>query len=365
VNEDPPPQADRAEDTQELPTAQVIGRVGVDRRLGPPPPGRPRRRFFRGPSGVGCIILFVAGLALGAAVALLFIRHRQPPRLSPPPPPPPRPASAPAPRGPRLVFAPTNVRPEATPEIIEAGQPQVYCFFDVPEAPPSAVATLRWTGATGESADTGAEVVKESADHLRGSGALKPPKGQPVFAEGIYEAELLVDGRKAVDGSFAALKGGAALLEPPKGMERYRPEITDLVVAAGTPPAQTQKPFVLPASPPKVLVTFKYAYALPGAAFTVCWLYEDGLIRQATTEITIRKDAGSAQAWFAPKPPQKLPAGKYAVIISLGEDTPPLAQESFWVGRRPRPDELAAPQQPPTKPPPRRERPAPPHTRPW
>jgi hypothetical protein len=74
----------------------------------------------------------------------------------------------------------------------------------------------------------------------------------------------------------------------------------------------------------------------------VQWLYEDGLIQQATTEVVIRAAEGRGHAWFATKPPQPLPAGKYAVLISVGEGTPPLGQEPFWIGRTPRPDELGS-----------------------
>jgi hypothetical protein len=125
-------------------------------------------------------------------------------------------------------------------------------------------------------------------------------------------------------------------------MERYRPDIKDLTVSAGQPTTPPKKPFVLPAAPAKVLLRFKYAYALPGTAFTVYWLYDEGLIAQATTEINIQKDSGTAEAWFGPKPPAKLPPGKYGVMIGLSAGTPPLAKEDFWIGRQPTAKELGA-----------------------
>ena len=66
---------------------------------------------------------------------------------------------------------------------------------------------------------------------------------------------------------------------------------------------------MLPAASRGVMVRFDYAYALSGTAFTVQWLYEDGLIRQATTEVVIKAAEGLGSAWFATKPPTPLPAG--------------------------------------------------------
>jgi hypothetical protein len=169
---------------------------------------------------------------------------------------------------------------------------------------------------------------------------LKPPAGRTTFDNGLYEIALRVGDQQVVDGSFAVLKGAAELLKRPAGFERYRPEVRNLVVAAVQPKATSRKPCVLPGNTARVVVAFDYAHALSGTALTVQWLYEDGLISQATTEVVIRADQGSGQAWFGRKPPVPLPMGKYGVVISLGEGTPPLAQEWFWIGRQPTAREL-------------------------
>ncbi len=312
-----------------------------------PRPAKARFRYRL--SGLGCVALFLTGILLGAVVGLLFYRHRMAratapavvarPTSVPAPNPAAPPVVAPLPP-PRMVFGPTSTAPKETPEVMEAGLVEVYSFFEVPEAPATAPVTLRWILGDRQPLDAQAEVTKEPGYHLRGSAALKPPLGAKGFAEGIYEVELLVNGARALEGSFAVLKGGAALLKTPKGMERYRPDIQDLTVSAGPATTPPKKPFVLPATPAKVLLRFKYAYALPGTAFTVYWLYEDGLIAQATTEINIQKDSGTAEAWFGPKPPAKLPAGKYGVMIGLSAGTPALAKEDFWIGRQPTAKEL-------------------------
>ncbi len=297
-------------------------------------------------SGPGCLALFLAGLLLGAVSGLMLYRHRlaAPPHQAAPTPTPPPQASLPlvmAPLlAPRMVFGPTKTEPKETPEVLDAGLAQVYCFFDVPEAPPKAPVVPRWVLGGQAPTDAKADVARQPGDHLRGYAVLRPPAGGKAFAEGIYEVELLVNGERALEGSFAMLTGGPALLQTPKGMERYRPEVTNLTVSAGPPPTPPKKPFVLPATPAKVFVRFKYAYALPGTALTVYWLCEDGLVAQATTEINIQKDSGTAEAWFGPKPPAKLPTGKYGVMVGLSEGTPPLAKEDFWIGRRPTPQEL-------------------------
>jgi len=327
------------------PEQEPLGRIGPERRAPAEPPDRPPPGRRRRLSGLGCAALFLTGILLGALGGLLFLARRAPSR--PPsgaPAPSPVPAAAvPEPAAslpvPSLVFSLTKTRPPETPDVLDAGRPEVYCFFDVPDRAPSATLTILWVTGGGQPIDTKAQVTKQPGDHLRGQAVLKPPAGKKLFDEGIYEVEFRVDGERILDGSFAMLKGGGTLLQTPKGMERYRPEIKDLSVSTGTPPAQPKRPFVLPASPPKVLVRFKYAYALPGTALTVYWLYEDGLIPQATTEINIQKDSGTAEAWFRPKPPRKLPVGKYGVMVGLSEGAPPLAKEDFWVGRRPRPEE--------------------------
>jgi hypothetical protein len=323
------------------PHREPLGRIGAERRvpakLPAPQPGRRVRRI----SGLGCAALFLTGILLGALGGLLFLGRwgpRRPPSRAPGPAPPPTavPSSLVAlPPVPSLVFSLAKVRPAETPDVLDAGRPEVHCFFDVPDRPRTAKVAILWVTGDRPPVDSQAQIVKTPSNHLSGEAVLKPPLGKKLFAEGIYEVEVLVDGERALDGSFAMLKGGAGLLQAPKGMERYRPEIKDLSVSTGTPPTQAKKPFVLPASPPKVLVRFRYAYALPGTAFTVYWLYEDGLIPQASTEINIQQDSGTAEAWFRPKPPGKLPAGKYGVIVSLSEGAPPLAKEDFWVGRMP------------------------------
>ncbi len=286
-------------------------------------------------------MLFLVGILLGAVAGLLFLAYRRPASAPSGAPAPASASAAVAPRPaipspvPSLVFSLAETRPPATPDVLDAGRPQLYCFFDVPDKPASGKVALRWVAGQKQPVDTQADVTKEAGDHLRGHAVLRPPLGKKLFEEGIYEVELLVNGERVLDGSFALLKGAVALLQTPKGMERYRPEVKDLSISTGIPPAQPKKPFVLPAAPPKVLVRFRYAYALPGTAFTIHWLYDDGLIPQATTEINIRKDSGLAEAWFGPKPPRKLPSGKYGVIVSLSEGTPPLAKEDFWIGRRP------------------------------
>ena len=316
-----------------------LGRIGPERRAPAKPPDRPSPRRRPRLPGLGCAVLFLTGILLGALGGLLFLARRVPsPPLSGAPTPAAVPAateSVPPPPVPTLVFSLTKTRPAETPDVLDAGRPEMYCFFDVPDRAPSAKVSILWATGDGRPIDAKAQVAEEPGDHLRGRAALKPPPGRKLFDEGIYEVDLLVDGERVLDGSFAMLKGGGALLQTPKGMERYRPEIKDLSVSTGTPPTQPKKPFVLPASPPKVLVRFRYAYALPGTALTVYWLYEDGLIPQATTEINIQKDSGIAEAWFRPKSPGKLPVGKYGVIVGLSEGAPPLAKEDFWVGRMP------------------------------
>jgi len=323
-NAAPPPQAPSPEDTQ-----RIVGPTHR-RRLSP----GALLAFLLAAAAVGV----VAGLAFNRWWTRRYDASRTPTAA---------PLAAPA-RGvgtasspvPDMVFNTTKIRLPATPEVLESGATEVYCFFTIPGESPSAEVAAWWLEAGQEPVRAEGQVVKEHANDLRGYVVLKPPKGAKSFGNGVYEVALYIADEKVVEGSFALLKGAAELLKRPPGMERYRPEVKDVVVSAGVPSRKSEKPLVLPAGAQKVTASFSYAHALSGTAFTVQWLYEDGLIQQATTEVVIKADAGQGQAWFATKPPSPLPTGRYAVLISLGEDTPPLARESFWVGRAPRPEEL-------------------------
>jgi hypothetical protein len=242
-----------------------------------------------------------------------------------------------------LVFSTTNARPKATPEVLEAGAKEVFCFFTVPGVGAAGEVTAWWLSPGKDPVRAEGPVVKEPGRELRGHIVLRPPDNLRAFGNGIYEVALRVGEEQVVDGSFALLKGSAELLKRPPGMERYRPEVKDLVIFSGKPSVKPDKPYVLPAGSSSARVTFAYTHALSGTAFTVQWLHEDGLIQQATTEVVIKAAEGVGAAYFATKPPQPLPAGKYAVLISLDEGTPPLAQEPFWIGRQPRADELQKP----------------------
>jgi hypothetical protein len=316
-------------------------------RLSVPPPMRGGRRRRRLPTAA-LVAILVAGALVGATAGVLFNRWwaaRYQVDVTPPPGAVGKAPTAPVAASPSLtaevVFSTTNVRPKATPEVLEPGAKEVYCFFTIPGEPATADVTAWWLTAGGEPLKAEGQVAKETGPELRGHVVLKPPGKAKVFEGGIYEVALRVNGEEAADASFAMLKGSAELLSKPAGMDRYRPEVKDVAVFSGRPPARPEKPTVLLGSVSSVKVAFSYSHALSGTAFTVQWLYEDGLIQQATTEVVIKAAEGKGDAWFATKPPRPLPAGKYAVLISLGEGTPPLAREQFWIGRQPTAAELA------------------------
>ncbi|MBM3497263.1 MAG: hypothetical protein FJX74_01210 [Armatimonadetes bacterium] len=314
-----------AEDTQQLTVPQT-------------PPPSPRRRM----SGPTLLAFLAVGALMGTAAGVGFnhwwtARHASPepsvetPIASLP--------SVPSP-APAMLFSTARSRPEATAEVLEAGAPLVYCFFSIPDEARGAEVSAWWLDAARDPVRASGEVTLDPGEALSGVVALRPPGAQEVFGPGIYEVALRIAGEPVAEGSFAMLKGAAELVTRPGGMDRYRPEVNNILVFTGEPGGAVRKPCVLPSGTSSVKATFAFAHALSGTAFTVQWLYEDGLIRQATTEVVIRAAEGQADAWFATKPRQALPPGKYAVLVSLGEGTPPLAQEPFWIGRQPRPDEL-------------------------
>ncbi len=305
------------------------------------PTGRPRRRPMSRPV---FLAFLTVGAVVGAAAGVGFNRWWAA-RYAPEPDGPAAEvpieslASLPSPI-PEISFDTTKARPKATAEVLEAGAPVVYCFFTIPGEPHEADVTAWWLNAGQDPVRAEGEVVREPGEALCGYIALKPPAKARAFGNGIYEVALRVGGELAAEGSFAMLKGAKELVQRPPGMDRYRPEVKDLIAFTGERSERVEAPYVLPSGTSSVKATFAYAHALSGTAFTVQWLYEDGLIQQATTEVVIRAAEGQADAWFATKPRRALPDGRYAVLVSLVQGGPPLAQEPFWIGRRPRPEEL-------------------------
>lgn len=311
--------------------------------LRPSGPFRGRRRM----SGPPLIILLLGGALVGGAAGVLYSRGwlferqqadegsgqavnpqvwRTPPTLPPP--------------LPDIVFSTSSVRPAATPEVLEAGTPVVFCFFSLREGRPKADLKAYWLLPGMGPVEAQGKLFWDAPGSSCGHIVLRPPRGAKVFQRGIYEVVLRAGEEEIAEGSFVMLKRAASLVSRPPGLERYRPEVKNVVVFSGSGPFRAEKPYVLPAGTSSVRVTFRYKHALEGSAFTVQWLFEDGLIQQATTEVLVRAAEGTGDAWFATKPPKPLPVGKYGVLILMGENTPPLAQESFWIGRRPTAREL-------------------------
>ncbi len=296
---------------------------------------------------IGCLILFPLGAVFGVLLALVLVPEPEPVLVAPPQPQP-APETEPSPAAERpgkreFLFSASATWPEETPDGLDAGLTQVHCFFNAPDAQPTDDVSFAWLAGTGKREDATATIVlEEGAEHLRGQATLSPPGGAKAFEPDIYEVSLMADGMKITAASFALIDGATQLLNVPKGMERYQPEVKNLVVTSDPPPAKPKaQHLVLPEMPKRLTVTFDYAHAVPGTVMVVCWTYEDGIVAQATTEINIQAETGKGEAWFGAQAPNTLPIGMYSVFVATDQDAPPLARKRVWVGREPRPKEIA------------------------
>jgi len=159
----------------------------------------PVRRRRRGP--LTTLALAVLGGIVGAALAV-FDRGGADSDVLPPEPPP---IVEAAHHAERVLFSPTPERPEATPDIITAESPQVYCFYEHTRLPADAKLRARWWLAGKELGEL--ELLDHVSDeggpdHLRGRFTIPAPEGG--FQAGVYEVAL-----SCAEGGVTAGRAGA------------------------------------------------------------------------------------------------------------------------------------------------------------
>ena len=255
--------------------------------------------------------------------------------------------------GPPLVFTTEDTPPPATPDLLSAEAPQVYCFYRFPDLPRDAQVTARWW-CNGEELgpvesalldqpelvhgreDTQDTPPTPPGEQLPASEAplrhivLGPPGEAKSFAPGIYEVELRSASEELGRGSFAVAEGAEEILaaQPSElGQTRIINCLTARRVNAKGKPEQPQKTF---RGTDKVFVAFTYINGTGDGVFRVEWYCQEQLIEQATQELEIKGGAGRGSAWLKAAE-QRLPAGDYRVAIFLPGVSQPLAQARFTV----------------------------------
>ncbi len=253
-----------------------------------------------------------------------------------------------------LVFTTEDTPPAATPDLLSAEAPQIYCFYRFPDLPPDAQVTAHWWHNGAElgpiertppdqpelvrgrqdmqdipEVPEGAKEPSEREEHLPHL-VLRPPGEAEAFAPGIYEVELRGLGQELGRGSFAVAEGAEEILaaQPSEmGQTRIINCLTARRLSAKGEPEQPQKTF---RGTDKVFVAFTYINGTAGGVFRVEWYCQEQLIEQATQELEIKGGAGRGSAWLKAAE-QRLPAGEYRVAIFLQGVSQPLAQARFTV----------------------------------
>lgn len=297
----------------------------------------PVRRRRRGP--LTTLALAVLGGLAGAALAVLwgmgvFDRGGEKSEVAPPEPPPIVEAGH---HAERVLFSPDPERPDATPDIITAESPQVYCFYEHTRLPADAKLRARWWFAGKELgelelldqvSDEGGEDV---SSHLLGRFTIPAPEGG--FQAGVYEVALsCAEGGVTWRGSFLALPRAAKVLEgggPPDAPVRIVDLQTALGAAEDGSPLDVASEFA--ADTPRIHACFQYEGMAPGAVLVVRWHFQGRELSAARSELTVAASNGWGDAWLERGGEASFARGEYRVTVHLGEEERSLASVGFVV----------------------------------
>lgn len=226
----------------------------------------------------------------------------------------------------RIVFSASPTPPALSPDLLPAGVPMIYCFYDVPSVkkPGSPVVTLSRDGKkTGQV--PAADIVAGSRP---GVGTLTL-KAQGGFQAGIYEVELQFADSRVLASFVAAQKAEAILGQAtPRDAEvAISPPVFASGVGADGKPRKPQTAF---GGQDKVFFVFQFDQAEPGSAVQVKWYGGQERIESATHEVLLPSVKGWAHAWLqAPAP--GLPPGRYRAAINMSSDPHELASAEFTI----------------------------------
>ena len=230
-----------------------------------------------------------------------------------------------------IVFSTTESAPSTTPDMLPAGVPAVYLFYDFPQIPASAVPRVRWWRDGRLIGEVPAAYIQPQAGMgAAGKAVLRAPKGS--LGAGIYEVELTL-GERRVTASFVVAWGAAQIASLPAPAES-EVEISNAVIAAAVAAdGSPRQPLTQVASgSQRIYFVFRYQKAEPGTALVVAWYGGQEAITSATREITLPAAAGWANAWLEAPATSPLPPGGYRAVVTMAGDEQALGSATFAIG---------------------------------
>lgn len=298
------------------------------------PVTRPRVR----PS-LALVLLVAAGLALGTGLALR------------------RPASAPTMASPlaqrvleavgavepeeKLVFALTPTQPAIIPDLLPAGAPVVYAFYELPGVTSATAPTMTLSRDGKSQGPVPASQAVAGSKPGTGTIALRAPSGG--FLPGIYELELTFPETK-VTGSFVTTLAAEAIASQPAPKDAEVAISNATFAPAVTPDGKVNKPQKSFWGSQRVYLVFYYAQAEPGSTVQIKWYGGQQQIDSATSEVLLPSVSGWANGWLqAPYP--GLPPGDYHATVNMSSDPKELGSADFTIvaGAPPTPTVPATP----------------------
>lgn len=227
-----------------------------------------------------------------------------------------------------ILFGSNDEKPASNPDLLPAGLPLVYAFYEAPGRKTAGQPQVTWTkDGKPLPAPATADVTANSGGSA-GRIVLRPPGGKLV--PGVYEVEVAL-GASHIAASFVAAAGADQIMTQSAPAEG-QVTISDLTLAnAVSSQSEPQGPKRSFDGRDRIFVAFKFAKAEPGSAIVVKWFGGSELVKAATKEIVLPSTQGTASAWLQAPPGSPLPVGQYSVTISMAGDTAALAQATFNV----------------------------------
>ena len=226
-----------------------------------------------------------------------------------------------------VKFSATPQEPPSTPDLLPAGVPAVYAFYNLPDAARGGVQGAAWSmNGKRLGAIPASDLRPEAHRADRGVVTLRAPTGK--LQPGFYELALRGE-RRTFRASFAAADNAAAILSQPAPADAALsiPQHTTAlgVGSSGEPLRATGKV----GGKERVYYVLRYEGAEPGMAISIRWWRGTTELKAARREVVLPSTSGWANAWVQSE--SGLPPGAYSVSAMTSGDPHELARDQFAV----------------------------------
>jgi hypothetical protein len=226
-----------------------------------------------------------------------------------------------------ITFSGIPQEPPVTPDLLSAGVPLVYAFYNLPETARSGISAAMWR-LNGKSvgAVPRTDIQPDAGRPGHGTVLLRATKGK--LPAGVYELELQTQ-RRRFRASFVAAEDASAVIAQQAPADAVL-TIQQHVVARGVgDKGEPLRPTSRVGGKERVYYVLRYQGAEPGMAIGVTWWLERTEIKAVRREVVLRSTSGWAHAWL--QADSGLPAGAYHVSATTAGDTQELARDQFTV----------------------------------